>query len=200
MAVVDRRLPFTDQVERYRRQRQWLIDLEHRFDPDRLPVQTSQSVAQAVEEYLLKLTVWANTCADAEDQNVVAHIDHVVRSFGWGLFTCYDVVSLPRTNNALERFIRQLKMGHRRISGRKHVHDFIIRYGAYAAFVDDSETENELLIRLKQVSHDDFLQERAALAMALLREQQIHRFRYHRASFLAELEQRWEEVVSQLDS
>lgn len=199
MAVVDRRLPFKDQVERYRRQRQWLIDLEHLFDPDQEPAPTRESVSQTVEQYLRRLTSWASTCADDEDRQVANHMNRILHNFWWGLFVCYDVAGLPRTNNDLERFIRHLKMGHRKISGRKNVHDFIIRYGAYTAFVDDSETESELLERLKRVCHDDFLRERASLNMTLLREQQVHRFRYHRASFLVELEQRWEEVVSQLD-
>ena len=82
--------------------------------------------------YLADLTI--RRTHDVEDQRVAEHIHQIFRSFGWGLFTCYDMDGLPRTNNELERFIRQIKMGRRRVSGRKNVHDFIIRYGAYAAW------------------------------------------------------------------
>jgi hypothetical protein len=36
----------------------------------------------------------------------------------------------------------------RRITGRKNVHDFILRYGSFAAFVDYAEGEEELFKRL----------------------------------------------------
>lgn len=108
-----------------------MIDLEHLLDPDRSPAKTSAGVAQAVEAYLVDLTT--HRAADPEDQSVADHINRIFRSFWWGLFASYDVAGLPRTNNELERFIRHIKMGQRRVSGRKNVQDFIIRYGAYAA-------------------------------------------------------------------
>lgn len=192
------RLPFATQVERYRRQRQWLIDLDHLLDPERDPPKSSASVGQAVDCYLIDLT----TCGthDAEDQQVAEHINQIFRSFWWGLFTCYDVEGLPRTNNELERFIRQIKMGHRRVSGRKNVHDFIIRYGAYAALVDPAESLDELLARMDEVDQEEFLKERKRLNLTLLDEAKIHRFRYHRADYLAELEARWEAALAQANS
>lgn len=137
---------------------------------------------------------------DAEDQKVAEYINQIFRSFWWGLFTCYDVEGLPRTNNELERFIRQIKMGHRRVSGRKNVHDFIIRYGAYAALVDPSESLDELLARMDEVDQEEFLKERKRLNLTLLDEAKIHRFRYHRADYLAELEARWEAAAAQTKS
>jgi hypothetical protein len=198
IALAKRRLPFAAQVERYRRQRQWLIDLEHLLDPERDPPKSSASVRQAVDRYLVDLTT--RSTHDAEDQCVADHINQIFRSFWWGLFTCYDVEGLPRTNNELERFIRQIKMGHRRVSGRKNVHDFIIRYGAYAALVDPSESLEELLARMDEVDQEEFLKERKRLNLTLLDEAKIHRFRYHRADYLAELEARWEAAVAQAKS
>jgi hypothetical protein len=198
IALTQHRLPFAGQVERSRRQRQWLIDLEHLLDPERDPPKSSASVQQAVDRYLVDLTT-RNT-HDAEDQCVAAHINQICRSFWWGLFTCYDVAGLPRTNNELERFIRQIKMGHRRVSGRKNVHDFIIRYGAYATLVDPAERLDELLARLTEVDQDEFLKERKRLNLTLLDVAKIHRFRYHRADYLAELEARWEAAVAQAKS
>jgi len=189
------RLPFTAQIERYRRQRQWLIDLEHLLDPERDPPKTSTSVTQAVDGYLRDLTT--RNPHDAEDQRVAGHVNQIFRGFWWGLFTCYDVEGLPRTNNELERFIRQIKMRQRRVSGRKNVHDFVIRYGAYAALIDPAESLDELLARLDEVDQEEFLKERKRLKMTLLEETNIYRFRHHRADYLAELEARWEAAVNQ---
>jgi hypothetical protein len=193
--VVNYRLPFASQVAQLQRQRQWLIDLEHLLDPAQHPSPTSASVRNAVDRYLNDLTTRLAT-SSPEEQTVATHIAQVFRSFWWGLFTCYDVVGLPRTNNELERFMRQVKMGQRRVSGRKNVHDFIIRYGAYAAFVDYQETEPELLARLQLVTQADFLKERHDLDLTLLREQKIHRFTHHRQTYLAELEERWAAAVA----
>ncbi len=197
LVLTRRRQPFADQVERYRRQRQWLIDLEHLLDPDRDPGKTSAQVRQAVAAYLVDLT--SHPATDPEDQAVADHINRIFRSFWWGLFASYDVAGLPRTNNELERYIRQIKMSQRRVSGRKNVQDFVIRYGAYAALVDEAESLDELLIRLEQVDQAEFLKERQQLNLTLLQEAKVHRFRFHRADFLADLEARWEAAVAQSD-
>ena len=201
--IADCRLPFADQVAQLRRQRQWLIDLEHLLDPSKQPDQsslTSQSVARAVDQYLTKLLVKVAADTDKEDHQVAVHINITFRNRWWGLFTCYDVEHLPRTNNDLETYMRRIKTGQRRVSGRKNVHSFIIRYGRYAACVDYRESVDDLLARLRQVSHDDFLRERAALDTALLRQQKRHRFRHHQDEYLRELEERWATAVEKTKS
>lgn len=195
IAVTNYRLPFAHQVQQLHRQRQWLIDLEHLLDPEQRPAPTSHSVLKAVDDYLCNLLTQVQKNPDPTDQTVAAHINKMFHSFWWGLFVCYDVEGLPRTNNELERFIRQIKMGQRRVSGRKNVHDFVIRYGSYVAFIDYSESEADLLARLQLVSHQDFLIQRQSLNLALLQEQKKHRFRHHRPSFLSDLEQRWADAV-----
>jgi len=198
IVLVNHRLPFTAQTERYRRQRQWLIDLEHLLDPERDPPKTSSDVTQAVDHYLMDLLT--HKTHDLEDQKVAVHINQIFRSFWWGLFTSYDVKGLPRTNNELERFIRQIRMGYRRVSGRKNVHDFVIRYGAYAALIDPTESLDQLLARMAEVDQDEFLKERKRLSLSLLEEAKIHRFQYHRTEYLAELEAQWEAAVAQANA
>lgn len=196
--IADCRLPFANQVARFRKQRQWLIDLEHLLEPPEEPSQpppTSQSVASDVDHYLTELLTQVTTDTDEQDQAVVVHIDKTFRERWWGLFTCYNVDGLPRTNNELERYMRRIKSGQRRVLGRKNVHDFIIRYGRYAACIDYQESVDELRARLQQVSQDDFIRERQALGLALLREQKRHRFRHHQADYLRELEDRWGDAV-----
>lgn len=194
--MTEYRLPFAKQVERFKRQRQWLLDLEALLDPSTPPT-TTATVRHAVEGYLEKLDRYSQTVADPIDQQVIAHIERIFRSFWWGLFVCYDVDELPATNNELEQFIRHIKSGYRRISGRKKVHDFVIRYGAFVAFIDQLETEAQLLARLQDVSQADFLAHRQTLSLSLTREQTIFRFRHRRSAFLAALEQRWNAIFSQ---
>lgn len=43
----------------------------------------------------------------------------VTRSYWPGLFRCYDVAGLPRTNNDLEQFFGSYRYHERRASGRK---------------------------------------------------------------------------------
>jgi hypothetical protein len=48
-----------------------------------------------------------------------AHFLKVTRSYWPGLFACYDVADLPRTNNELEQLFGSYRHHERRCSGRK---------------------------------------------------------------------------------
>ena len=48
-----------------------------------------------------------------------AHFLKVTRSYWPGLFSCYGVADLPRTNNDLEQFFGSYRYHERRCSGRK---------------------------------------------------------------------------------
>ena len=190
---------YADQVTRLKRQQGWLIDLQRLLKPSQEceTSTTSQQIETKVDHYLVKL---AQQDLDEIDRPVAEHIITTFRNRWWGLFVCYDVSDLPPTNNDLERYIRRIKTGHRRVTGRKNVHDFIIRYGRHSACVDYRESIDDLLARLRQVSHEDFLRERQALDTALLREQKRHRFRHHQPAHLRELEDRWAAAVEKASS
>jgi hypothetical protein len=49
----------------------------------------------------------------------IGHFRKVTRSYWAGLFRCYDVPGLPRTNNDLEQFFGSYRYHERRSSGRK---------------------------------------------------------------------------------
>jgi hypothetical protein len=57
------------------------------------------------------------TCGDLQD--AFGHFHKVTRSYWPGLFRCYDVADLPRTNNELEQFFGSYRYHERRASGRK---------------------------------------------------------------------------------
>jgi hypothetical protein len=188
--ITDLRLPFAAQREQLVRQRQWLIDLDRLLDPNEPPA-SGAVVAQQVQTYLDRLQTTQAVSGDAWDQQVVAHIAQTFRNRWWGLFACYEVAGLPRTDNEMETFLRRLKTGQRRVTGRKNVHDFIVRYGRFAAFLDDTESQQALLTRLLQVPLSAFEQVRAELDRFQELEQKRHRFRHDQPVFLAALETRW---------
>lgn len=52
-------------------------------------------------------------------EEAVAHFLKVTRSYWPGLFHCYDVADLPRTNNELEQYFGSGRYNERRATGRK---------------------------------------------------------------------------------
>jgi hypothetical protein len=172
------------------RQRQWLIDLDRLLDPAE-PPSSATAVAAKVDRYLLDLRATTDPSGNEFDIEVATHIDRTFRNRWRGLFTCYQVEGLPRTNNELETFLRRLKTGQRRVTGRKNVHDFIVRYGRFVAYIDHNESQDSLLARLRQVEYEDFVHERKQLVTIQERAAKYHRFRHRRVVFLQQLETRW---------
>lgn len=180
---------------RSRRQLKWLVELAHLLriqDADGQPRRARQ-VKREVKAFLVRLE--QDTARDAQDTRVVQHLIRTIRNRWWGLFTCYRVRGLPPTNNDQETFFNQLKHNQRRICGRKSVHEFVMRYGVYAAYIDPRETFEQVLERLRQVSDTEFQSARQAWRENEAPLHKAHRFRYHRAKFLKELEVDWEKLT-----
>jgi hypothetical protein len=60
----------------------------------------------------------------------VAHFRKVTASYEPGLFHCYDVADLPRTNNDLEQFFGAARYQERRATGRKQAMPGLVIRGA----------------------------------------------------------------------
>src|SRR3712207_6139193 len=75
------------------------------------------AVRAAYEELLA--TMSAEQARAGRLQGAVAHFRKVTASYGDGLFHCYDVPDLPRTNNDLERRFGTLRYHERRAAGRR---------------------------------------------------------------------------------
>jgi len=72
------------------------------------------------ERYQMVLTQWQVTMdATSPLSEAVAHFLKVTASYAPGLFQCYDVVDLPRTNNALEQSFGSVRAHERRATGRR---------------------------------------------------------------------------------
>ena len=70
-----------------------------------------------------------------------------------------------------------------------------MRYGPFAAFIDYTESFDDLLTRLRQVKPAAFKQARQALRKIQLRLKKLYRFRHHPDEYYRDLETRWEKAI-----
>ncbi len=193
--MVQRRRAFTTQYRRLKRQRHWLVELDQRLDPpqDSQPRPTGRQVKRQVKDYLAELDAYAQH--HPSEANVVAHICATFRQRWPRLFACYAWPERYRTNNDLETFFGRLRTRQRQIHGRKSVHEFILRYGEGAVFIDPAETFDQVVQRFQQFDQARFDQEYARFLIAQRRLQVLHRFRHHPRRCLKQLEQQWAEAI-----
>jgi hypothetical protein len=182
---------YADQVAALQQQQSWLIDLQRILETEAAP--DGQTIAQQFDAYLLSLE--QRDDLTETNRELAQHIIATFRHRWWGLFKCYDTPGLPATNNALESFFGRLKTNQRRITGRKSVNNFVLRYGAYAAFVDHSETKADLLHRLRQVDRTLYQQERQQLDLVLTEQRDRYRFNHKLDVVVKELEDEWQIAV-----
>ncbi len=197
LAVVQRRRPFRAQYRQLKRQRDWLVELDRRRDPPEqngLPRPTRRDIQRHVKEFLAELEHHAQTCP--EDAETVAHICATFRQRWPRLFACYAWPERWRTNNDLESFFGRLRTRQRQIHGRKSVHEFILRYGEWAVYIDPTESLEQVLLRFQQFDQAEFDKEYARFRKAQLRLRVQYRFRHNPRRCLKELEQQWAEAVS----
>jgi hypothetical protein len=121
--------------------------------------------------------------------SAIDHFEKVTTSYWPGLFHCYDVPDLPRTNNDLEHFFGSARYHERRASGRKQAAPATVVRGAVRLVA-------AVATRQRSYSTADLqLTDRAAwhrLRHALARRHDArraqHRFRRDPAAYLAALE------------
>jgi hypothetical protein len=196
VAVAALRRPFAPQYRQLNRQRGWLVELERRLDPPEVtgqPRPTGQQVKRQVKEFLAQLEQHAQGCP--QDARVVARI---CTTFGqrWPrLFRCYAWPERYRTNNDLETFFGRLRTRQRQIQGRKSVHEFVIRYGEWAVFIDPAESYEQVLHRIQRFKQEEFDHEYGRFLQAQQRIRVLYRFRHRPRHCLKELEQQWAEAI-----
>jgi hypothetical protein len=79
---------------------------------------TGNEVRQQMEALLAEIRGDQTTVGTL--QPAVAHFLKVSASYWPGLFHCYDIPGLPRTNNGLEQFFGSARYHQRRANGRIH--------------------------------------------------------------------------------
>lgn len=180
----------------------WLLEIARRLEPPPPaapdPAPTGAQVQARVEAGLDALSHACQTGAVAAWlRPKLEHVGTVLRRLGAGLYHCYDVPGLPRTDNDLEQFYRRLKTQERRITGHKRSDSFVVRVGGFAAYAAAaSETAETLLLQeLATVPASAWQHQRTILRANQERQAKMRRFRLHRADYLADLEARWEQLT-----
>lgn len=180
--------------ERVQRQQEWFLGLADILDvplteEHQWPTLTGAEVAQTLADYLDSLDTLADELSD--DASFFAHMRRRVETWAPGLFWTYEILDLPRTNNALEADIGDIKEQYRRITGRRCLKDYLMRYGPYLTFDDDRDDPEELLAWFREIDHKEFVSEKAKLEAIREHLRHMQRFRQDPEEFLAETERLW---------
>jgi hypothetical protein len=188
--------PHHQTYEQVRGQQEWFLGLADLLNVPEGPTfgwstQTGAEVAQAVDDYLEQLAGLRDELPGAA--SFFDHIQRRCHHWAPGLFWTYEIPDLPRTNNALEADIGDIKEQYRRITGRRTLKDYLMRYGPYLTFDDDNDDPDELLRWFQEIDHATFVTEKAKLALLRERLRNIHRFRQNPLAFLAETERLWDD-------
>ncbi len=180
----------------------WLLEIARRLEPPPPeapePAPSGAEVRAWVEAGLAELTAACATGAVAAWlRPKLEHLVTVLRRLGDGLYHCYDVPGLPRTDNELEQFYRRLKSQERRITGHRRSDSFVLRVGGCAAYAlaARDDPESAVLAALSTVPASAWQHERALLRANQERQTKMRRFHLHRAAYLADLEARWAQLT-----
>ena len=167
----------------------WLRDIADILDPPSTSQVSGEQVAQQLRTYLDDLGRLPDLSSrlDAFRQ----HLDKVSLSYWPGLFYCYDLQGLPRTNNGLESHFRDTQRQLLRTTGQKgQTRRALQRTGAWELLPRPSSEAQRLAV-LRQVPRTDLEKEQQRFR------QHQERFRLHTRSVqranaqLDKLRQRW---------
>ena len=121
----------------------------------------------------------------------LAHFLKVTRSYWPGLFHCYDVPDLPRTNNELEHVFGAHRYHERRATGRKGASPtLVVRGSARLLAAVATRLTAYSAADLATANLSDWRQLRAALTRRQQTRAQQRRFRQDPQAYLADLENR----------
>jgi hypothetical protein len=181
--------PFAQTYQEFRQGAAWLRDIAYIFEP--LPARplSAAHVAGQLRGYLD--TVLRLPKGTPPLYEFGLHLDKVSRSYWPGLFHCYDVPGVPRTNNELESCFRDTGRRLLRTTGQKGLTQRTLqRQGAWE-LLPCPPTEAQVLGALCQTPPEDLAQERQRFAA------HRQRFRLQRRSLrqtqaqFEQLRQRW---------
>ncbi|MEA3341001.1 MAG: hypothetical protein U9R15_13645 [Chloroflexota bacterium] len=122
------------------------------------------------------------------------HLRALTERYAPGLFHCYDIPGLPRTDNDLESVFGRVRRQTLRTSGPHHAKQRLHEEGAWLLF-DLVSNEHEQLERLQRVSMDEWREERQRIREHRATFTEDRRFRRTPSRYLAELEAQAEEIA-----
>lgn len=168
---------------------EWLKKIASLLEPDGKPVRSGQQVRQELFAFLHEIQ--ATRTSDPFLRQTYNNILKTTLRYAPGLFHCYDIPGLPRTNNDRESEFRDLHRRLLRTTGQKGLsHRILQRTGAWE-LIPHPVSLPLTIQAVSQVPPHDFLLERLRML------QQRNRFRFHTRSAnqsqaqLQRLEQRW---------
>jgi hypothetical protein len=130
------------------------------------PTSAGDEVAKQLRAYLDAIRHQPHVSPAIYDFSL--HVDKVSRSYWPGLFHCYELPGLPRTNNEIESHFRDTGRQLLRITGQKGLTGRTLqRQGAWE-LLPRPATEAKLLDGLSQIPPKELSQERQRFATQLL--------------------------------
>lgn len=122
--------------------------------------------------------------------SAVDHFVKVSRSYWPGLFACYEVADLPRTNNALEQLFGSYRYHERRVSGRKVASPaLVLRGSARIVAAIATRQKPDRAADLTGADRDRWQARRAELAERRQRRVERRQFRQDPDAYLRHLEE-----------
>jgi hypothetical protein len=200
--LVGLRKQWSKEISEVRRLRDWLLDTEHILAGEWAQAEeglTNENVAQRFDIWCAHLADLAATESLSEnEQSCLSHFLKITQGLRPHLIQCYDRQDFPRTNNAMEGYIRSVKTRYRRISGRKNWNGYLLRYGRCVAYYDWLEQEQisqvEIEEMLQRVGHQQWRDMRQQGRNEQCEQLKMYRFRHKRERYLLDLETRWDQI------
>lgn len=119
----------------------------------------------------------------------VTHFQKVTASYWPGLFHCYDVPDLPRTNNDLEQYFGAARHLERRATGRKSASPAVVVRGAVRVVAAvATRLQPFSAAELRPADHDAWRALRQQVETRHETRRQQARFRRNPTAYLATLE------------
>ena len=183
---------YEDEYTRIAEGYSWVLDISQILDVA-LPTKEasgaksrlSESVQAAVNAYLEGLC--ERTDLDKELQSFRKHLIALTKRYKSGLFNCYDIAGLPRTNNDTESLFGRVRRQTVLTSGAHHAKQRLHEQGVWLLFCVASD-EQEQLKRLQSVSLEDWRKERKRMNAHQATFTDNRRFRRNPEKYLASLE------------
>jgi hypothetical protein len=171
----------------------WLQAIRQVLDSAALPsAEAAGAGADTVARELAQVLGWLADQRELSEwqQSIRAHLWAVSERYWSGLFVCYELEGVPRTNNDLEGLFGTMRRRVRQQSGAKQVRGAIGRQGAWLVYPMEQDVAalEQLLAR---VSPERYQHERAQFEQRQARFRQRLRWRRNRAGVLEQLEAQW---------
>jgi hypothetical protein len=167
----------------------WLRDIAYILEPVSPLARKGEEVAEQLRSYLDVIRCQHDVSPVIYDFGL--HLDKVSRSYWPGLFHCYEMPGLPRTNNEIESHFRDTGRQMIRITGQKGLTARTLqRQGAWE-LLPRPATEAKLLDGLSQIPPEDLAQERQRFARHRERFRLQSRSTRQTQIQFAQLRQRW---------